>query len=209
MAARLGADVAIVGRSRNRLARLERELRATHPAARVESFCRDLSALPSVRALAGELLERLPRIHVLVNNAGVFTKRRAETIDGFETQFAVNHLAPFLLTNLVVDRLIESAPARVVCVASQVERSGRIDFDDLEGRAKYGGLPPIGSRSSRTYFSPSAGEAGRREGADRPVAPPGAFIRRVCSTTTTAGPRLPPASSTAVCRVPTKRIRFS
>jgi NAD(P)-dependent dehydrogenase (short-subunit alcohol dehydrogenase family) len=95
----------------------------------------DLSSQAEVRRLAAELRARHDRLDVLVNNAAVITPRRTTTVDGLETQLAVNHLAPFLLTHLLLDVLKASGTARVVNVSSQVERVGVVDFDDL-GREK-------------------------------------------------------------------------
>jgi NAD(P)-dependent dehydrogenase (short-subunit alcohol dehydrogenase family) len=97
----------------------------------------DLSSQHQVRALASEILKRYSRLHLLVNNAGLILPSRLVTEDGIETTFAVNHLAPFLLTNLVGDRLQESAPARVLAVSSGVHQAGSIDFDDLMGERDY------------------------------------------------------------------------
>ena len=77
---------------------------------------------------------------MLINNAGIFTSKRTVTVDGIETTFAVNHLAPFLLTNLLLDVLEASAPARIVNVTSSGERSGTINFDDLQGEGRYSGV---------------------------------------------------------------------
>jgi retinol dehydrogenase 14 len=82
---------------------------------------------------------------VLANNAGLVQSRRTETADGMETTLAINHLAPFLLTNLLLDRLEESAPSRVITVSSEAERMGNIDFDDLQSRQKYRGFPVYGT----------------------------------------------------------------
>jgi len=134
--ARLGAHVAICGRNvelgKAVLAEVQERARGG-----VELFLADLSSQSEVRRLAAELLERLPQIHVLINNAGVITQERTLTADGIETQLAVNHLAPFLLTNLLLDRLKASSPARIVNVASQVEGMGSIDFDDLGRERSY------------------------------------------------------------------------
>ncbi len=94
----------------------------------------DLADLASVRRGAGEILELAPRLDVLVNNAGLILSERSETVDGFETTFATNHLGPFLLTNLLLERLRTSAPARVVNVASAAHTAARkgIPFDDLQ-----------------------------------------------------------------------------
>jgi retinol dehydrogenase-14 len=99
----------------------------------------EMSSLVQVRGLADEILGRLPRIDVLVNNVGGYWNTRHVTADGLERTFAVNHLAPFLLTSLLLDRLRQSAPARVVTVASQAQSMGRIDFDDLQGEHSYSG----------------------------------------------------------------------
>jgi retinol dehydrogenase-14 len=89
--------------------------------------------------LAAEVIATLPRIDVLVNNVGGFWETRHVTADGLERTFVVNHLAPFLLTNLLLERLLQSAPARVVTVASHAHALGRLDFDDLQGAGSYSG----------------------------------------------------------------------
>jgi NAD(P)-dependent dehydrogenase (short-subunit alcohol dehydrogenase family) len=124
--ARLGASVVPVGRDERRLTRVAREVGT-------EGVRADFASLAEVRRLAEELLARHERIDVLVNNAGVMVGRRRLTEDGFELTFAVNHLAPFLLTTLLLDRLRESAPARVVTTSSVAHHGGLIDLDDLNG----------------------------------------------------------------------------
>ena len=104
-----------------------------------EPLSADFASLAEVRRLAAELLERHERIRVLVNNAGVFMSRRVETPDGYETTFAVNHLAPFLLTNLLLDRLRASAPARIVTTSSGAHYDGHIRLDDLQGERSWSG----------------------------------------------------------------------
>jgi retinol dehydrogenase 14 len=98
----------------------------------VELLVADLSSQASIRALAAEVLDRYHRVHVLVNNAGVITRHRTVTVDGIETQFAVNHLAYFLLTNLLLPRLKMSAPARIIIVASDAHWTHRLDLNDLQ-----------------------------------------------------------------------------
>ena len=114
--------------------------------AQVQLVVFDLGDLASVRRGAAEILELAPKIDVLVNNAGLVLSERRETVDGYEATFAINHLGPFLLTNILFDRLRESAPARVVNVASGAHRSARkgIPFDDLQSRRRYGGMRVYG-----------------------------------------------------------------
>ncbi len=136
--ATMGAHVAISGRDRDRAEGAAGEIR-TAGGGQVDVFVADLSCQLEVRRLADEVLRSLSRIDVLVNNVGGYWNTRHATADGLERTFAVNHLAPFLLTNLLLDRLNESAPARVVTVSSNVQAFGRIDFDDLQGERAYSG----------------------------------------------------------------------
>jgi len=137
--ATLGAHLAITGRDRERTEAAAREIRAAG-GGQVDVFVADMSVQSEVRRLADEALHRLPRIDVLVNNVGGFWNTRHVTADGLERTFALNHLAPFLLTNLLLDRLKQSAPARVVTVSSGGHSMGRIDFDDLGGERSYSGM---------------------------------------------------------------------
>jgi NAD(P)-dependent dehydrogenase (short-subunit alcohol dehydrogenase family) len=134
----MGAHVAITGRDQTRVRDTAREIR-TATGAHVEEFVADLSAQSEVRRLAHEVLDALPRVDVLVNNVGGYWNTRHVTADGLELTFALNHLAPFLLTNLLLDRLTHSGPARVVTVSSHAHRTGRIDFDDLQAIRAYSG----------------------------------------------------------------------
>jgi len=136
--AAMGAHLAITGRDRGRTENAAREIRAAG-SGQVDVFVADLSSQSQVRRLADEVLQSLTRIDVLVNNAGGYWNTRHVTADGLERTFAVNHLAPFLLTNLLLDRLENSAPARVVTVSSNVQAIGRIDFEDLQGERSYSG----------------------------------------------------------------------
>jgi NAD(P)-dependent dehydrogenase (short-subunit alcohol dehydrogenase family) len=129
--AAMGAHLAITGRDRRRTEDAAREIR-TAGGEQVDVFVADLSAQSEVRRLADEVLRSLPRIDVLINNVGGYWNTRHVTADGLERTFALNHLAPFLLTNLLLDRLKQSAPARVVTVSSNAQAMGRIDFDDRE-----------------------------------------------------------------------------
>ena len=137
--ASMGARVGITGRDRARAelaaAAISRE--SGNPA--VDVFVADMSSQAEVHRLAGEVLAAYPHLDVLVNNVGGFWASRHVTADGLEHTFAVNHLAAFLLTNLLLDRLKASAPARIVTVSSGAQSMGRIDFDDLQGAGEYSG----------------------------------------------------------------------
>jgi retinol dehydrogenase-14 len=134
----MGAQLAISGRDRERTESAAREIRAAG-GGEVDVVVADLSSQSEVRRLADEVLQSLSRIDVVVNNVGGYWHTRHITADGLERTFALNHLAPFLLTNLLLERLKQSAPARVVTVSSSAHRSGRIDFDDLQGERSYSG----------------------------------------------------------------------
>ena len=97
----------------------------------------ELANLESIRELAATFLERYDRLDVLINNAGLFPAKQRKTDDGFEMQFGVNHLAPFLLTNLLLDCLKASAPSRIVTVTSMLHKKGKVDFDAIRGYEKY------------------------------------------------------------------------
>jgi NAD(P)-dependent dehydrogenase (short-subunit alcohol dehydrogenase family) len=136
--AAMGAHIAITGRDRPRADGVAREIHAVG-GGNVDVFVADLSSRSEVRLLADEVLQRLSRIDVLVNNVGGHWNTRHVTADGLERTFALNHLAPFLLTSLLLDQLKRSAPARVVTVSSNMQAIGRIDFDDLQGERSYSG----------------------------------------------------------------------
>ncbi|HEY8258199.1 MAG TPA: SDR family oxidoreductase [Gemmatimonadales bacterium] len=97
----------------------------------------DLSSQASIHTAAAEILAKHPRLNVLVNNAGVLLRSREVSVDGFEMQFAVNHLGYFLLTNLLLGALKAGAPARIVNVSSGAHQGGRLDFNDLQSQRRY------------------------------------------------------------------------
>ena len=142
--AAMGANVVVVGRNQERGEAAVEEIRARSHNESVE-----LHAGRPVRAERGQGIgRRVPgahdRLDVLVNNAGLVQSKRTETPDGIETTLAINHLAPFLLTNLLLERLEESAPSRVITVSSEAQRWGKMDFEDLQSRRKYRGFPVYG-----------------------------------------------------------------
>jgi NAD(P)-dependent dehydrogenase (short-subunit alcohol dehydrogenase family) len=137
--AALGARVGITGRDQARTEAAAAGIRAATGHAAVDVFAVDMSAQAGVRRLAARVLDTYPRLDVLVNNVGGFWAHRHVTADGLERTFALNHLAPFLLTNLLLERLTASAPARIVTVSSGAHARGRIDFGDLQGERDYSG----------------------------------------------------------------------
>ncbi|TYC24459.1 SDR family NAD(P)-dependent oxidoreductase [Micromonospora sp. MP36] len=122
----LGATVVVVGRSPEKTAAVARQV-GTEP------LVADFARLTDVRKLADTLLDRYPRIDVLANNAGVVLSKRSRTEDGHDLMFQVNYLAPFLLTNLLLERLTTVGPARVLSTSSNGNRFAGVDLDDLEG----------------------------------------------------------------------------
>jgi NAD(P)-dependent dehydrogenase (short-subunit alcohol dehydrogenase family) len=135
--ANMGASVVMVGRDRGRGQAALAEIKEGSANPSVDLMLADLSSQEQIRRLADEFKEAYPRLDVLINNAGIIRSRRVTTADGLETTFAVNHLAYFLLTNLLLDLLKASAPSRIVNVASGEQRNGTIDFDDLQGEKGY------------------------------------------------------------------------
>lgn len=128
--AKEGLHVIVHGRDAAKAARVVQDIVAGGGTA--EAVVADLASLAEVRRLAADVRTRHPRLDVLVNNAGVSTWGRQESRDGFELQFAVNHLATFLLTVLLLPSLKAAAPSRIVTVASRAHMWGDIDFDDLQ-----------------------------------------------------------------------------
>jgi NAD(P)-dependent dehydrogenase (short-subunit alcohol dehydrogenase family) len=135
--ANMGAGVVMVGRDRGRGEAALAEIEEGSPNASVDLMLAELSSQEEIHRLADEFKEAYPRLDVLINNAGVIRSKRVTTADGLEMTFAVNHLAHFLLTNLLLDVLKANAPSRIINVASGEQRNGTIDFDDLQGEKEY------------------------------------------------------------------------
>ena len=135
--AQRGATVVIVGRDPHKCEATVSELRARTGNSSIEALVADLSSQAEVRRLAGDVTRAYPRLHVLMNNAGaIFTSRR-QSVDGLEMTFALNHLAPFLLTNLLLDTLKAGGHARIVTTSSMAHQGARITFDDLQSERRY------------------------------------------------------------------------
>ena len=135
--ARMGATVVIVGRDVLKTAKVVEEIRAASGSKSVEPLLADLSSTQEVRWLADKFKRKYSSLHVLINNAGGFFLRRQLGGKGVEMTFALNHLASFLLTNLLLETLKASAPARIINVSSNAHASGKIEFDNLQGEREY------------------------------------------------------------------------
>jgi len=135
----LGARVVITSRNEERGREAGQEIADRSENDSVEVMSLDLASFKSIRSFAADVLDRFDHVDVLVNNAGLILRRRAETQDGFEETFGVNHLGHFLLTDLLLERLRASAPARVVVVSSDAHKGARqgLDFDDLQAEHTY------------------------------------------------------------------------
>jgi retinol dehydrogenase-12 len=132
--AKQGANLSLLVRNRELGEKVIEEIRAQgggSTKARIDLFVADLSSMKEVRRVAAEYIEKHDRLEVLLNNAGAINMDREVTVDGYERTFATNHLAYFLLTTLLLDLVKKSAPARIISVASEAHRQGKLDFDDL------------------------------------------------------------------------------
>lgn len=134
----MGATVVIVGRNVPKTARVVEEIRAASSNDKVDSLLADLSSQQEVRRLVDQFKSKYSQLHVLLNNAGAAFMKRQLSVDGIEMTFALNHLAYFLLTDLLLDTLQASAPARIINVSSGAHTSGKIEFDNLQGERTYG-----------------------------------------------------------------------
>jgi retinol dehydrogenase 12 len=152
--ARFGMRVIMVGRDRERIEAARRFITRQVPGAEIDIALADFASLDAVRALAADAVAQHDRLDVLVNNAGLISPRQAFSADGYELTVAVNHLAPFLLTNLLLDRLKTSAPARIVTVASQAHRGARLDPATMTRPASWTPLSAYGrSKLANILFS--------------------------------------------------------
>jgi len=161
--AKMGAELTIVCRNPSKGEATLEEIRRRHPSVEASMLIGDLGIQDDIRRVADEFLSSDKPLHVLFNNAGVVQLGRSTTADGLETTFAVNHLGTFLLTNLLLERMRTSAPARVVCTASDAHRfAGRgLDFDDLQSEKNYTTFGAYGrSKLCNILFT---SELGRRE----------------------------------------------
>lgn len=136
--ASMGATVVIVGRDAHKTAQVAAELRATSGNTNVDFLLADLSSQQDIRRMADEFKRKHSHLHVLLNNAGGVFLKREISVDGIEMTFALNHLAYFLLTHLLLDTIKASAPARIINVSSNAHTGSKIDFDNLQGERNFG-----------------------------------------------------------------------
>lgn len=152
--ARMGASVIIVCRSREKGEAALAEITQLSENDHVTLMTTDLALLGSVKQLATDVRAQHEQLHVLINNAGAYNSRRELTKDGYELTFGVNHLAPFLLHNLLLDLLKASAPSRIINVSSGAHTRGSMAFDDLQAERKYGGMSAYGqSKLANVLFT--------------------------------------------------------
>jgi NAD(P)-dependent dehydrogenase (short-subunit alcohol dehydrogenase family) len=152
--AKMGATVVMVCRNRAKGEAAQREIKEASGNAQVNLIVADLSELSQVRHAANEFLQKYAQLHVLIHNAGAIHGEREVTPDGLETTFATNYLAPFLLTQLLLDVLKASTPARIINVSSSGHTTGHIDFADLQGTQKYSFMKAYTqSKLAQIYFT--------------------------------------------------------
>jgi NAD(P)-dependent dehydrogenase (short-subunit alcohol dehydrogenase family) len=142
--ANMGATVVVVGRSPEKTRAVVEEIKKASGNEAVKMALADLSSQEDVRELADTFQQKYDRLDVLVNNAGAVFMQRQQTVDGIEMTWGLNHLSYFLLTNLLLDLLKGSAPARIVNVSSDAHQAGHIDFDDIENKKSYSGFSVYG-----------------------------------------------------------------
>ena len=142
--AKMGATVVVVSRNKEKGETAVTDTVEKSGNNNVELIQADMSSQNSIHQLVNEFRARHEKLHLLINNAGVYLTKRSETEDGLESTFAVNHLGPFLLTSLLVDILKASAPSRIVNVTSDAHKGARVNFDDLQGERKFSGWQAYG-----------------------------------------------------------------
>ncbi len=137
--ARMGARVGLICRTPAKCEEAKSAILQAVPDAELDSFAADLSSQAEIRRVAADIIRTYPKIDVLINNAGIVENTFKRSVDGIEMTFAVNHLAYFLLTNLLLEPIKAAAPSRIINVSSAAHFGARMDFDDLQGEKGYNG----------------------------------------------------------------------
>ncbi len=151
--AEMGASVVITARDERKGRAVQGEIKE-RTGADVDVLFADLASLADVRRLADDYKSRNDKLHVLINNAGAYNAQRLETKDGYEMTFGVNHLAHFLLTDLLLELIKSSAPARIINVSSGAHTGAKVDFDDLQAETGYAGMRSYGqSKLANVLFT--------------------------------------------------------
>lgn len=152
--AKLGATVIMVCRDRSKGEAAQADIKRISGNQNIDLLTADMSSIASVRQLAQEVQAKYPQLHVLLNNAGRMNNKREVSVDGIESTLASNYIGPFLLTNLLLDLLKASAPARIINVSSTAHKGGKIDFDNLQAEKRYHGFPVYSnSKLALTLFT--------------------------------------------------------
>ena len=179
----LGADLILVCRDRQRGEDARNKIIQETGNDRVDLLIADMSLMASVRELAEKVNNNYPQLHVLINNAGVMLSKRELTSEGFEVQYAVHHLGPFLLTHLLLDKLKTSSPARIINVTSKMHTMNSIDFDNLQAEKKFGPFKTYAaSKLANIMFTYSLAERLKGSGVTVNCLHPGVIASNIGST---------------------------
>jgi NAD(P)-dependent dehydrogenase (short-subunit alcohol dehydrogenase family) len=178
-----GATVLMHGRNAKKGIEAMNEIRKSVPKAKLDFFVSDFSSLNAIRRLAVDIRQKYDKLDVLLNNAGVFMKQRELTHDGYEMTFAVNHLAPFLLTHLCLPLLKSGAPSRVVTVSSIAHNRGMLNFDNLNGELKFDGYGAYSlSKLANVLFALELAERVKADGITSNTLHPGVITTKLLET---------------------------
>jgi NAD(P)-dependent dehydrogenase (short-subunit alcohol dehydrogenase family) len=135
--AQMGAEVVLLCRNKERGEEAQKDIREWSGNEKVHLLVADLASQAAIRKAVREFKQKFPSLRILINNAGIITRERILTSDGMETQLAINHLAPFLLTNLLLDTIKRSAPARIINVSAKIHHIAKLDLDNLQSENVY------------------------------------------------------------------------
>lgn len=182
--ASMGATVVLLCRNRAKGEAVQAEIKAASSNTQVHLLVADLSELAEVRRAAQEFKQNYPQLHVLINNAGGMNAEREVTLEGLEATFVTNYLAPFLLTELLLDVLQASAPARIINVSAPAHKIGKIDFTNLQGEHRYNALKAYAqAKLAQIYFTYELAERLKGTGVTVNALDPGHVVTNFNSST--------------------------